>query len=220
MKLIPVVEFEPATYQKHKHISPAGTIDENRDEWAAYWKASLADSGIEGLEPYAPGSWLVRVEAIHQPIVIEQLLKRHLAHVESTPDATTVDYVQALSGGYVFETDETIIYPQCCGDLGDIHEWKKAVSFSNEGEEMLWIGHPWLMMKSIDDTSIQIRETDEYDELAMLEPITLQRTLLQTAIDVAEAELAHFHQRIAPVVRELVPHEHEIVLDVLVYGNR
>ncbi|NOK58701.1 MAG: hypothetical protein GFH27_549301n271 [Chloroflexi bacterium AL-W] len=36
MKLLPVIEFEPATYQKRKHISPDGTIDEYRDEWATY----------------------------------------------------------------------------------------------------------------------------------------------------------------------------------------
>ncbi|NOK58702.1 MAG: hypothetical protein GFH27_549301n270 [Chloroflexi bacterium AL-W] len=85
---------------------------------------------------------------------------------------------------------------------------------------MLWIGHPRLRMKSLDEQYIQLRETDDYDEAKDLEPVTLQRALLQAAIDEAESELAHFQQRISPMVKEPAPHKYETVSNLLIYGSK
>jgi hypothetical protein len=53
VRLTPVIELEPATFSTQAHPK------ETPEEWADYWRVSLADSGISGVNPIVPGSWHV-----------------------------------------------------------------------------------------------------------------------------------------------------------------
>jgi hypothetical protein len=84
LRLIPVVEFEPYFFKSDNRESP---IDSNNDEpqdWADYWKNSLADSGILGINPYWECSWFIEVSQL-TPEIIEILLnKRYESCIKSS----------------------------------------------------------------------------------------------------------------------------------------
>jgi hypothetical protein len=59
--------------------------------------------------------------------------------------------VMGVDGGYIIEVSEAVtITHRCCSDLGNIEEWDKAANWIESVETMLWIGHPWLLVSSID----------------------------------------------------------------------
>lgn len=64
MNLLPVVEFAPMYYQTKHHEMPDYKGQDCGEQWDTYWKNSLADSGIIGLEPYEKGSWLVETAEV------------------------------------------------------------------------------------------------------------------------------------------------------------
>ena len=54
ISLIPVIEFEPASYSKRTRELPSITSREDPQAWELYWRESLEDSGIED---YLPAVW-------------------------------------------------------------------------------------------------------------------------------------------------------------------
>ncbi len=64
-RLVAVVELEPTSYAKEQRDCPSvGPSSEHPEPWGKYWNECLADSGIDGLVPIAPGSWFVSVEEL------------------------------------------------------------------------------------------------------------------------------------------------------------
>ncbi len=57
IELKPVVKLEPSTFSIETRTSPQGAFREIPDQWDRYWRASLADSGINDINPVIPGSW-------------------------------------------------------------------------------------------------------------------------------------------------------------------
>lgn len=196
MNLLPVVEFAPTYYQTKHHEMPDCKGQDCRDEWDTYWKNSLADSGIIGLEPYEKGSWLVETEKLldHNQ-ALELMLGKQLSNADPESTKDVKEHFSALPGGYVLEINQTIrVCPECCGSLQDIHEWKSASEYVKSEEEMLWIGHPWLMVSAIDEGHLRLRRTVEYGEPE--EPIIfdLKRSDLKSAVADAEEKLSKFEQ--------------------------
>lgn len=218
MNLIPVIEFEPGFYRTKDYEIPGY---QDIDGWDKYWKNSLADAGITGLEAYKKGSWLVEIEKLIEHYqAIEIMIQNQLARIEPDPELDLIEQLISLNGGYILEVDETnIIYPQCCGDLENLQEWKDASKYLDNTEKMLWIGHPWLMVSAINEEYLQIRETAEYG--VPPEPVTfeLNRNDLKLSIIEAENKLAKFQQAVLPILKMMIPNNAEEVLTVLLKGN-
>lgn len=194
MKLIPVVEFEPFAFQTVERESPIDCSNDDPQSWDDYWRNSLADGGITNIEPYEMSSWFVEVSKL-TPKIVEILL--NITYKVQDKTATSLEEMElgSLSGGYVLQVSKTVqITPQCCGGLEDIEDWETASNWMNTEEMMLWIGHPWLMVSSVDDRHLQIRRTAEYGQPKEPVLITIDRNELKKAIIVAREQLDIFKQ--------------------------
>ncbi|MBW4649244.1 MAG: hypothetical protein KME06_11130 [Kastovskya adunca ATA6-11-RM4] len=202
MNLLPVVEFAPTYYQTKHHAMPECSKWNCCDDWDAYWKNSLADSGIISLEPYAKGLWLVETEELlNHNKAIELMLQKHL--IDSKGNIK--EDFSALYGGYILEINETFqIYPECCGSLKDIHEWKDISKWTDSQETMLWIGHPWLMVSAIEEEYLQFRRTAEYGEPPKPVIFKVKRSDLKLAVAGAEEKLFNFQQFLLPILRKIM----------------
>lgn len=148
LKLIPVVEFEPSFFQSPDRENPIYSNNDEPQDFADYWKNSLADSGIVGIDPYLEYSWFVDVSRL-TPEIVKILLNKRYEYDEESNEFSS------LSGGYILEEGTTLLAtPHCCGSLIDISEWENACDWTGSDETSLWIGHPWLMVSCIDYHSL------------------------------------------------------------------
>jgi hypothetical protein len=53
-----------------------------------------------------------------------------------------------LNGGLALrsQSQNVLIEPSCCADLGNVADWRKAVGYRGAEWRTLWIGHPWLLV--------------------------------------------------------------------------
>lgn len=219
MNLLPVVEFEPGYYQTQDHEIPEYGATDAR---VAYWKNSLADSGIIGLEPYAKGSWFVETEKLLSHLeAIEIMLKIKIKYYLDNFEIEDLrDNISSLPGGYILEVNEHIqIYPQCCGRLEDIYEWKRACDWISQEEMTLWIGHPWLMVSSTNSEVLQFRRTSEYKEPPEPVIFNVKRDDLKLAVISAEKKLLRFKQVMLSILEKLLPSQAQDIIDVLIYSQ-
>jgi hypothetical protein len=208
LKLIPVVEFEPTFFQVNRHEIPDGFGDEYSQANDCHWKNSLADSGIRGIAPYWQGSWFVEISQLTPEIVEILLNKRYEYGIESTE-------FSALAGGYILEEGTTsLAIPQCCGSLIDIKDWEYASDWIYKDETMIWIGHPWLMVSSIDSQYLQIRETYENREPEEADIFTVSRNELKSAIIDTKKQLENFKQVLSIAVAKICPHLAENAIEI------
>jgi hypothetical protein len=197
MQLIPVISFEPSSFQTQQRELPHGSGDEYPFEWYHYWKNSLADSGITGIEPYYPGSWLVEINKLITSILEILLVKQH--QIDQDWLKTDAENVSSLYGGYIFSYETAHILPECCGSLMDIAHWEMASQWlDTTTETMLWIGHPYLMVKAIDEQFLQI--SDEYGRKCQI-----NRHELKLAIAETRQQLANFQEILLPAVSTSYP---------------
>jgi hypothetical protein len=208
LKLIPVVEFEPTFFQVNEHEMPDGFGDEYSQSSDYYWKNSLADSGIRGIDPYWKGSWFVEISQL-TPEVVEILLNKRYEYGRESSEFS------ALAGGYMLEMETTLLaIPQCCGSLIDIKNWEYASDWIDKDETMLWIGHPWLMVSSIDSQHLQITEIYEYNRPQKSETFTVDRNELKAAIINTKKQLDSFKQVLSIAIVKVSPHFAENAIEI------
>lgn len=190
IELIPVVELEPGQFRTQDRQMPDGSSRDVPGEWDAYWSGSLVDSGITGLKPIRPGSWhvlardLARSPSLHRFL---EVITRDPEDSGAMPDHATQS---ALAGGFALRCgDEWLIYPTCCSDLGNITDWKKAANYRGAEWQMLWIGHPWLSIRS-EDQMLVLSEPHESDSPSGF--WKLDTGVLLKAVDNATAQLQDF----------------------------
>ncbi len=199
IELIPVVELEPGRFSTRTRQLPEGSSRDVPSEWDAYWSASLADSDITGLRPIYPGSWHVLAEDLARSPSLARFLEVITRDSEDPATMPDHEYQSALEGGFVLRSgDEWLIYPACCSDLGDITNWKEAACYRGAGWQMLWIGHPWLSIRSEGGMLVlsEPHESDSPRGLWRLEPDVLLR-----AVDDARTQLQGFASRLEEALR-------------------
>lgn len=217
VSLIPVLELEPACYATQQHPSPNVSWENDPEGWDRYWRDSLADSGIIGLEPWMPGSWLVRLDHLLEPSTLRVILRSRLADVEEW----SRDTLGPMSGGYVLVSDGHDILPGCCSDLGNLDEWREAAEHRDAVWKQVWIGHPWTHVSALDDV-LRFAEPSEKDAPPSdAVAVQVSRADLRAALARAEEEVSRFADRLTPLVAEIdQPLPVEEVVEILVYGHR
>ncbi|MCU0537897.1 MAG: hypothetical protein MUD14_28765 [Hydrococcus sp. Prado102] len=172
------------------------------------------------MKPYKKGSWLVATEElIYHDRALEILLDKRLSQIDFDSTKDLAEQLNALPGGYILEITKTIqVYPQCCGGLENIIEWKEASKYLKNEETTLWIGHPWLMVSAIDEEHLRLRRTAEYNEPEELVILELKRSNLRSAIVDAEKKLSEFQQVLLLILKKIVPNQAEEAVQLLVYG--
>lgn len=194
--LVPVVEVEPGRFGEAE--SPPGPWTDEQS--SAYWRECLAQSGLEHLVPVGR-SWHVPLDRVLDVRTLTKLVAAHLD--ETDREARGLD-VSDWAGGYaLFDGEEGVLLPQCCGGLADLSEWSLVASYRSTEETMLWVGHPWLMCAFV-EPHLQLRETTEYPRPdQILRTVTVGAGAL--AVAVARAELS---------IRSLVPEILAVVDDL------
>jgi hypothetical protein len=208
LKLIPVVEFEPGFFKSDERDNPIFSKNDTPQDCSEYWKNSLADSGIVGIDPYWECSWFVEVSQLTPEILKILLEKRYDNSIESNE-------FYSLSGGYVLEEGTVLLStPHCCGSIRDIREWQDASNWTNTDEMYLWIGHPQLMVSSIDSQHLKITETYEYNRPEEPETFTVDRNELKAAIIDAKKQLDDFKQVLSIAVVKVSPHVADNAIEI------
>lgn len=198
--LTPVLELTPGTYASRERALPAGTSDQNPEGWHVYWTECLADAGIHGLAPWRIGSTLVPASHFTERSILRTLLQRH---VDEVTDWT--EDVGALSGGYILTHGEHSLLPGCCGDLGNLEEWREAVETADDTWRMLWIGHPWTFVRR-HGRQLHFAEPSDADSPAnIVEAFSMPSETLAEAIAAAASLRGLFAARLLPLVEELRP---------------
>jgi hypothetical protein len=217
-ELIPVLELEPASYATHSHASPCVSALEDVAGWDAYWRASLADSGITDLTPWRRGSWNVPLTEFSASETLRTVLRHEL---RDAPD-WDLDHIGPLSGGYILVHEGIVMEPGCCGDFGNLADWMRAAECTSETWEMLWIGHPWSHVRATGD-DLHIAEPSEESETSpgLRDLIVLPRAALVAAIEGAKQTRARFRAALATIVAERVPRARlDAILDVLTFDGQ
>ncbi|WP_144997127.1 hypothetical protein [Polystyrenella longa] len=168
------------------------------DEWDHYWRESLADSGITEINPIFSGSWYLATDELSEA-QLEKYLSVILDEWGGLSSLDDPDSVPVLDGGLVLysKDDGMIVLPTCCSDLGNIADWKAAVTFKDDYWEMLWIGHPWLSMK-FRKPWLLLSELHELNN--PVERWAVKPDELGHAVSAAEDELSRFSKMIASVL--------------------
>lgn len=168
------------------------------DEWDKYWRASLLDSNISGIDPIVPGSWHVSTSDIDSA-QLEKVLRVIIDGCGGMLSLDDSDSKPVLSGGLALSANEQdiIVEPTCCSDLGDIDNWKAAASYEKEEWEMLWIGHPWVSVKFQHPWLLlsELHESNDPVERWSVKPLELKEAIVS-----AESELFRFSERIASIL--------------------
>ena len=127
ISLLPLVSLSP-----HDFHDPARDADRvEPDDWPAYWRASLAESGIDELELSPLAFSCVDARSLTRPSTLSRILSAHAPEIDvwvnagaKGPTGALLDQISTLSGGIALFLDgEPFVEPGCCASLDDLSEW-------------------------------------------------------------------------------------------------
>ncbi len=208
--LVPVIELRPERFDTEDRRPPRTNWDRDPKGWRRYWSSCLADSGIVG------------IEAVHGMLVpVSELSEADLAkicekHFEEGDWNVEPEVLGPLEGGYVLRSRGSVhIVPTCCGDLDDLYDWERAVRHCGSEWRMLWIGHPWVSIKTDGDRFV-LSEPHE-DDAGAKPRLTVSQEALTQAVARAREQRDRFRVRLVPALEKVIASEGRIdqVVDAL-----
>jgi hypothetical protein len=147
IELIPVLELEPFRFAAEGRSSPSGVYEDMPEEWYRYWVESLADSGISGLVPVARGSWHVPTSEFTDLARLRRVLEVTFQNLEEAGFSVDLECLPLLGGLALRQSQNVLIEPGCCADLGDVAGWREAVGHRRTEWRSLSLGHPWVSVQ-------------------------------------------------------------------------
>ncbi|MEZ5059061.1 MAG: hypothetical protein R2879_18660 [Saprospiraceae bacterium] len=193
VQLVPVVEIE---FEFEDLEAPEVYPNaENAPIWDAYHQKCLQKAGFEGkITPFFPGATLYSLDALSD----ENLAKLIKIHTSEFRDGEyDREETCGLFGGFVLKVDgEDKFYPQCCGELSDIHYWERLAN----AEYTIYEGHPEPRIEFQGEDDIVFDFTTNSDEeLFYPEPtvvyLNLKRSDLKQAVENAKLDLQKIEKR-------------------------
>lgn len=202
LELINTIEINPYDYSISEYESPNGSSKDLPNEWDKFWRKCLSDRNLQNLKSIRKGSYLVDVSSIKESELIE-IIKSELKDVDIDDFE---EQVGQICGGIVIRIDnEYPIEPSCCGDIGNINGWKEIIGNSNKDWQQLWIGHPWVFCRIVND---EIEFSDYYE--ANIEDIEnikaalkIPVKFLKSSLDRITEEQIEFEARIQIALDEM-----------------
>jgi len=205
VRLVPVIELAPVDFARDDRMLPPHPSSD--ETWDQYWLASLADSGISGLQPIQPRSWHVPLAQLTEAHILEQILRTHCFQDEEESSASEIDpdNLIAFSGGYaLYIGDQIMITPRCCADLADIEQWHLAANHRHAARGGIWIGHPSIAVE-FDGTHLIFSEEENGHPTEWPGECSVDPLALQQAIRKAEQDLLTFFELLLPIVANMSP---------------
>lgn len=215
MKLIPVIEI--GFSNQDVKAPERGPYWKYPDEWDQYKRESYQKAGFKDpLVPIDLGASLFEVELISDAN-LRSIILDHTSDLRKGK----YDREQAcpLFGGYVLEVaGERRIYPQCCGDLGDIQFWRNIAA----GQQSYYEGHPGPVVTFEDDKIIFDLTMEEFGEafvpVPAIEVFSIKKSDLLQALQETEVILERLAERIRNI-NETDDLNLERIEDLLIWEN-
>jgi hypothetical protein len=201
VELVPVIELAPGTFSRRERSSPSGSGREVPEQWDRYWRDSLADSGVSGLTPLRPASWLVTTRQLIGTDVLGRILSGIVGNWGGPEVFHDPDCNPFLDGGLALCcNNDVVLEPNCCCDLGEHSEWRDAAEYRSAEWTTVWIGHPWVSVRFEAERLIFSEPHESKSPVArwIVDPEELER-----AVKLAEDELENFAQSLVPVVASM-----------------
>lgn len=202
MKLVNTIEISPLDFADAEYEFPNGSSKELPSQWNKFWKKCVGDKNLDSLEAIKKGSYFVDITTIGNN-ELKVIIENELEEVDLD------DYeeqVGRLCGGIVIKLgDKFPIEPTCCGDLGNIHEWKDIFQQKTNTWNQLWIGHPWIFYKVV---SNKVQFSDYYEEnlksIENLKPILeISLSELESQLEIVEQQQIDFEARVKKTLNKL-----------------
>ena len=171
-------------------------------------------AALDSVTPFAPGMPFYRTSALDIP-TLEILTK---AHLQGYFDGEwQLEETCTFFGGYVLRIDgQNALFPQCCGELGDIIYWKHLACY---GRAAYHNGHPRPNVVFTNREAIfDCRDDFEEFRPATLAEIRVNRTALVGAYEQAVQELAVLARHIE-LVQQTLQLPVESLSELLIYRN-
>lgn len=200
MELINTIEISPSEYSNNDYKSPDSSFLESKIEWYNYWKKCINDSNLTELEPIEKGSYFVDLNTINDNSLKIILLKA----LEEINIKNIDDEILPFNGGIVLKiNDQKFIEPNCCCDIGNLADWVDILIAKKEEWHQLWIGHPWIYFKIVDDLIYFSDYTDENNSLNIKEKFSISRNVLGEKLKKIQQQRKEFRLKIERNLIEL-----------------
>jgi hypothetical protein len=187
VRFVAVVEVEPYMYSERRMPEEIGTGSDSD----AYFRACMADVGIHDVMPFEPGTNFVSLAVIAESAFLERLVVDRVEDGAFTP----------LCGGLsLMVDDKAVIFPECCGDLGALENWERAMR--TQGPSKIWRGHPHLACEVAEGTAV-ITEESEARVPEKLAEVTASVEQLVSALAAVRLDVEQFSVELEKVTRKL-----------------
>ncbi|KFF10837.1 hypothetical protein [Flavobacterium hydatis] len=212
MELINTIEILPSEYSNNDYKSPDSSFLESKIEWYNYWKKCISDSNLEKLEPIEKGSFFVDLNTLNDNelkiILLKTLTEIDLENID--------DEISHLFGGIVLKfNDQILIQPNCCCDIGNLSEWLKILISKENEWHQLWIGHPWVFFKTVDDLIYFSDYTEKNEAQNLDEKFSISKVLFEKNLKKIKQEQEEFKIRIERNLIELNIQQPKEIADLL-----
>lgn len=194
IELIPVIEI--SNYDQNIDFPDSGPYWKYEVEWENYNHLCNVEAGFsEFLKPYSKGSSFYKIDEISNEDLL-CAIQIEIGQMEGNNEVKDLDC--SFSGGYVLEIDNISVYfPQCCGSLADIREWKNlAIGQANS----FFAGHPYPRVTNVSDKIrfdfVDIEVKEKFVPPVLYKIIDLEKSKLEFAIIEVNKVLEIFASRL------------------------
>ncbi|PIF44382.1 hypothetical protein CLU96_1348 [Chryseobacterium sp. 52] len=197
MKLINVIEINPLNFSKEGSALPEVSDFPDPEDWYDEWVKTVSILDFD-FNTISKGSYLVDIESVD-----DRNLEIILQGIEFDEFE---DEILPFDGGIaLMEDNKALLLPTCCGDIGNIQEWKKILEDKTQEWNDLWIGHPWVFYKK---NKGKIQFSDYSDEnlkdiTDIKSMIEIDELELKTELMKAEQQQINFQNRISKTLEKL-----------------
>lgn len=216
IELIPVIEI--TNYDQDIPMPPTGPYWEFSDEWEDYHISTNIKAGYsQNLKPYAKGSSFYRVSEISDADLLK-ITKKEIDSQISEEGENNELYI-SFYGGYILRINNIDQYfPQCCGNLGDIEDWKNLF---NKDYSFFYMGHPSPRIEKSENKIIfdflNAEIQDGFAPPILEDSIEVDEELLRIAVENTKTELNNFAQQLVKI-NELENLQIPNIDKILIYG--
>lgn len=207
-----LLELEPLAFARQPRPSPSRSFAEVPEAWRDYWRASLADAGIDELEPI--GAQHVALADVRRESTLQAIVERALEGFDSASD---LEVLGPLCGGFLLRADGKELWPGCCSDLSNLVDWQTALE-ANPAWRMLWIGHPWVFCRR-QGSMLELSQPTEEDVPPAGALMAVEMEEMVRLVDLASHVLDDFEARLRSVLASIHPRRAAEIAEVLVRGH-
>ncbi|MCT2561321.1 hypothetical protein [Chryseobacterium herbae] len=219
MKLINVIEIYPLKYSKEDSELPDSSDFPDSEIWYKEWVKSVSSLNFN-FSPIDEDSYLIDIEMIDDGN-LEIILGTDFKGIK--PTELEEDMLTAFDGGIaLMEDNKAWVLPTCCGDIGNIKEWKKILEDKTEEWNELWIGHPWIFYKKVNG-KIQL---SDYSDVNLKDAKNIQAHIevdeleLKTELEKAEKQQINFKNRISKILEKMEIKNFDVISEILAGVNK